>query len=52
MVHGDDWTRATSIGESNTLEALREYGGQLIEIPYTQGITAGKLSDFLRRYHT
>ena len=50
MVHGDDWTEGPLASvRDNTLEALREYGGQLIEIPYTQGITAGKLSDdFLR----
>jgi len=42
MIHGDDW----KIGPDKTLrknviKALKEYGGKLIEIPYTKGVSSG-----------
>ena len=37
MVHGDDWLLARENLRELALQALSEYGGKLIEIPYTKG---------------
>lgn len=42
MVHGDDWrTGADTTLRSEALRALAEYGGKLIEVPYTKGVSSG-----------
>jgi phosphoenolpyruvate phosphomutase len=41
MVHGDDWVHGPESGvRSRVLAALAEYGGELIEIPYTNGVSS------------
>lgn len=45
MVHGDDWLEGPlALYREQALSALSEYGGQLIEIPYTKGVTSGRIS--------
>ena len=49
VVHGDDW----KIGpertiRKNVIDALNEYGGKLIEIPYTEGVSSGAYVDSQR----
>jgi len=45
MVHGDDWQEGPLAPYRElVIAALDEYGGQLIEIPYTQGVTSSALS--------
>lgn len=45
MVHGDDWHEGPLAPYRElVIAALDEYGGQLIEIPYTQGVTSSALS--------
>lgn len=45
VVHGDDWrTGIQKQIRERVLETLREWNGQLIETPYTQGISASQLS--------
>jgi len=44
MVHGDDWIEGPLAPyRQKALEALAEYGGKLIEIPYTQGVSSQSL---------
>ena len=44
MVHGDDWLEGPLAPyREKALEALAEYGGQLIEVPYTQGVSSQAL---------
>jgi phosphoenolpyruvate mutase len=44
MVHGDDWLEGPAARLRETaLRALAEYGGQLIEVPYTQGVSSRAL---------
>jgi len=44
MIHGDDWLDGRDAGiRDRVIEALGEYGGQLIEIPYTQGVSSGAI---------
>lgn len=41
MIHGDDWLDGPLAPyREKALEALEEYGGQLIEVPYTKGISS------------
>lgn len=41
MVHGDQWQDPAN--RAKALAALAEYGGQLIEIPYTPGVSSHEL---------
>lgn len=49
VVHGDDWQagvqRAT---RDRVIEALKEWGGQLVEVPYTEGISSTQLNRALK----
>lgn len=41
MVHGDDWLEGPLAPyRKRALEALAEFGGKLIEIPYTKGVSS------------
>ena len=44
VVHGDDWKQPPmDLFRSRVLAALSEWGGQLIEVPYTAGISASNI---------
>ena len=46
VVHGDDWKKGhMSIIRRNSIKALKSYGGKLIELPYTKGISSAALID-------
>ncbi|MCR5623118.1 MAG: phosphoenolpyruvate mutase [Treponema sp.] len=45
MIHGDDWkTNYLSKIRMEVFEAMEEWGGKVIEIPYTQGINSSALA--------
>jgi phosphoenolpyruvate phosphomutase len=49
MVHGDDWLEGPLAPyRDRALAALAEYGGRLIEIPYTQGVSSNAMITQLR----
>ena len=49
VVHGDDWkTGVRRPVRDRVIEVLREWGGELIEPAYTQGITSTQLNKALR----
>jgi len=49
VVHGDDWkTGVQSMVRREVMEVLASYGGQLVEIPYTQGVSASMIDEQLR----
>jgi len=49
VVHGDDWkSNDQSQIRSKVIETLEKWGGQLIEIPYTQGVSVDKLNDAVK----
>lgn len=53
MVHGDDWLEGPLAPyRQKALEALAEVGGQLIEIPYTKGVSSQALVSNLQRLGT
>ncbi len=44
LVHGDDWhTGPEQRLRHEALEALAEYGGKLVEVPYTPGVSTGAI---------
>jgi len=53
IIHGDDWkTGPDSTLRAEVLSALKEWGGELIEIPYTKGIDSTALVDNARKIGT
>lgn len=46
MIHGDDWkTNYLSKIREECFEVMKEWGGEIIEIPYTQGINSSELAE-------
>lgn len=46
MIHGDDWkTNYLSKIREECFNAIKEWGGQIVEIPYTKGINSTALSE-------
>ena len=53
VVHGDDWKEGVQQGTRNrVIETLAEWGGQLIEVPYTKGISSTNLHRALKEIGT
>lgn len=49
VVHGDDWrTGVQSQTRQRVIDALAAWGGQLVEVPYTQGISSTKLNEAMK----
>lgn len=49
VVHGDDWrTGIQSKIRENVISQLKKWGGELIEVPYTKGVTCTDLEKQLR----
>jgi len=49
VVHGDDWrVGQLSIVRQEVIETLKEWGGQLVEVPYTHGNSSTLLCEALR----
>jgi len=48
VVHGDDWKEGQQKElRENVINALNTYGGNLIEVPYTKGVSISKLDQDL-----
>jgi phosphoenolpyruvate mutase len=46
MIHGDDWKEGSLYSyRERAISILNEYGGKLIEIPYTRDVSAGKIAN-------
>ena len=43
VVHGDDWIQGQSVIRDKVVETLSEICGELIEIPYTPGISTTEI---------
>lgn len=53
VVHGDDWrTGVQSATRQRVQETLAKWGGQLVEVPYTQGISSTRINEALREIGT
>ena len=48
MIHGDDWqTGYQRRFKLNCLKELKKYGGRLVEVPYTKGVSSTALANHL-----
>lgn len=53
VVHGDDWrTGVQQQTRQRVIEALAQWGGQLVEVPYTQGISSTQLNQSVKQIGT
>ncbi|MCK4980501.1 MAG: phosphoenolpyruvate mutase [Candidatus Delongbacteria bacterium] len=53
VVHGDDWKDGIqSKTRQNVIDTLQNWGGELVEIPYTEGISSTKLNTALKEIGT
>ncbi len=53
VIHGDDWmSNSLSTIRARTIEILSEWGGEVIDIPYTQGINSSVISTVRREFGT
>jgi len=53
VVHGDDWKEGIQKEtRQQVIDTLAEWGGELIEIPYTEGISSTKLNIAVREIGT
>ena len=49
MIHGDDWCSGSQrLVRERAFEAMAEWGGEVIEIPYTKGISSSALAENAR----
>lgn len=50
VVHGDDWKEGVQAKtRQEVLDLLASWGGELVEVPYTKGISSTSLNDALRQ---
>lgn len=50
VVHGDDWRQGTlNKTRQQVIETLKEWGGELVEVPYTKGISSTKLNNEVKK---
>lgn len=48
VVHGDDWHEgAQKLVREKVIETLKLWGGQLVEVPYTKGLSSSETHDML-----
>jgi len=53
VIHGDDWKEGVQHQTRlQVIECLKEWGGELIEVPYTKGISSTQLNHALRELGT
>lgn len=53
VVHGDDWTTGIkTTARQSVVEALKGWGGQLVEVPYTKGVSSTALTGEVKKIGT
>ncbi len=53
VVHGDDWREGVQRNvRQAVIDALAEWGGELVEVPYTKGISSTQLNEALKEIGT
>jgi len=53
VVHGDDWkTGVQKSTREKVIEVLKEWGGELVEVPYTRDVSSTKIDDQLQKIGT
>ena len=53
VVHGDDWREGIQKNiRARVIETLKQWGGELIEVKYTEGVSITKLDNAIRKLGT
>lgn len=53
VVHGDDWkTGVQKATRQRVIDTLKEWGGELIEVPYTEGVSSTQFNKALKEIGT
>ena len=53
VVHGDDWKEGVQKNvRENVCKVLNEWGGKLVDVPYTKGISSTKLNNSIKEIGT
>jgi phosphoenolpyruvate mutase len=53
LVHGDDWREGVQQEtREKALQTLAQWGGELVEVPYTQGVSSSMLKREMTRFGT
>jgi phosphoenolpyruvate mutase len=53
VVHGDDWKKGVQRQvRRRVIQTLKEWGGELVEIPYTKGFSSTQLNGYLKEIGT
>lgn len=53
VVHGDDWKKGVqAVTRQRVIDTLAQWGGELVELPYTRGISSTRLNQSLREIGT
>ena len=53
VVHGDDWKEGIQQStRSQVIDTLKAWGGELVEVPYTQGISSTQLNELIKEVGT
>jgi phosphoenolpyruvate phosphomutase len=53
VVHGDDWKEGVQAKtRQKVIDALNEWGGKLVEVPYTKGISSSRLHAAIKEVGT
>ena len=53
LVHGDDWKEGTQKStREGVIEVLKEWGGKVVDVPYTTGISSTKLNQKVKAIGT
>ena len=53
VVHGDDWrTGEQKVIRQRVIEALQRWGGRLVEVPYTEGVSISQLDEAMHKIGT
>lgn len=50
VVHGDDWNIGLGVKiRESVLDTLKKWGGELVEVPYTPGLSSSYITDSVRQ---
>lgn len=53
VVHGDDWKEGVQkVTRQRVIDTIKEWGGEVIDLPYTKGISSTKLNEKIKSIGT
>jgi phosphoenolpyruvate phosphomutase / 2-hydroxyethylphosphonate cytidylyltransferase len=52
VVHGDDWKTTQPVIRQRVIDTIAEWGGKVIDVPYTKGISSTNFHHYLRKAGT